>query len=366
MILLGSTGSIGVNALQIAKNFEIKVEALSAGRNITLLNEQIKAHQPRYVCIALKEDSEKLISGDYQLFIGDQGILELIESAQSSLVLNALVGFVGLAPSLKAIERNKHLALANKESLVTAGWLLQNTNLTPIDSEHFSLWHLLQNKHKFTKLYITASGGAFRDTPLESIPTATLQSALKHPNWKMGRKITIDSATMANKLFEILEAYWLFDTKDIDALIEPSSQLHALVQYADGSLSAHISHPDMRLPIAYALGKDKAMNSPLIPTLNLHTLQLKLQSIEISRYPLWQLQEEILNTPQKGIILNASNEIAVEAFLNNQISFGAIASCVLSAMKKFENLEFENLKDLCSIQELDEEVRAFARKELKV
>lgn len=357
MILLGSTGSIGTNTLEVAKAFDYTIESLCAGKNIALLNAQINTFKPKNVCIADKNDAHKLVCGDYKLFFGEEGIIELIEYSKSPLVVNALVGFAGLKPSLKALECGKKLALANKESLVNAGWLFKNAHLTPIDSEHFSLWYLSHTR-PIAKLYITASGGAFRDYPLDSIPTASIADALKHPNWQMGHKITIDSATMANKLFEILEARWLFDTNAIDAFIESSSTAHALVAFKDGSLTMHLSRPDMKLPIAYALDSTKAPKTPFVPPLDPLSLHLEFKPICQKRYPLWELKSEILNTPQKGIILNASNEVAVSAFLQSQINFGKISELVLKLMNAFVDFDFSKLTDIESITALDKEVRA--------
>ena len=356
MILLGSTGSIGTNALEVAKSFNIPIESLCAGRNITLLNQQIAQYKPKNVCIADKNDAHKLISGHYTLFCGSDGRLGMIESSYSSLVLNALVGFAGLKPSFKALQCNKKLALANKESLVNAGWLLQNADITPIDSEHFGLWYL-QNNRPIAKLYITASGGAFRDYPLDKISLATPQEALKHPNWQMGHKITIDSASMANKLFEILEARWLFDTQNIDALIEASSSIHALVAFKDGSITAHLSNPDMKLPIAYALNPTLAMNENIIEPFSPQSLSLCLKPIDTLRYPLWNLKNILLDTPQKGVVLNSSNEVAIESFLAQKIPFGEISALILAMMTHFDSFAFHSLCDLESICALDEEVR---------
>lgn len=364
MILLGSTGSIGTNALEVATRFCIPIESLCAGKNITLLNQQIATHKPKNVCIADKADAHLLISGNYRLFYGSEGILEMIESSQSSLVLNALVGFVGLMPSFKALQCGKKIALANKESLVNAGWLLQDADITPIDSEHFGLWYLYNNR-PIHKLYITASGGAFRDYPLEKIPSATPELALKHPNWQMGQKITIDSATMANKLFEILEARWLFHTSHIDALIEASSSIHALIEFQDGSTTAHISYPDMKLPIAYALNPTLAQNQSFITPLSPSLLSFCFKPIEKSRYPLWQLKDEILATPQKGIILNSSNEVAISQFLARRIPFGTISTLILAMLESLNNIDFASLQSIESICALDEEVRQKSSQWLK-
>lgn len=360
MILLGSTGSIGVNALNVAKAFGISVESMCAGSNIALLNKQITQFHPKRVCIANKQDSSKLVALDYKLYFGESGIEQMIADSSSKLVLNALVGFMGLSPSLKALECGKALALANKESLVAAGWLFQNANITPIDSEHFALWYLATNRPKdsIEKLYITASGGALRDYPLESIQNAKLDEVLAHPNWQMGRKITIDSATMVNKLFEVLEARWLFDMTNIDALIEPSSTIHGLIAFKDGSFSAHLSSPDMKLPIAFALDKAKALDSSLIAPLHLETLSLNFKPICTKRYPLWSLKEHILQYPKLGIVLNASNEVALNAFVEQKIAFGDISALILAMIEKFDNVKMQELSDLESIKALDSEVRS--------
>ncbi|MDF1879591.1 1-deoxy-D-xylulose-5-phosphate reductoisomerase, partial [Sulfurimonas sp. SAG-AH-194-C20] len=207
MVLLGSTGSIGVNALIVAARFDISVEVLVAGRNIKILNEQIKKHSPKVVVIA---DEKDISSVNHScVYAGTEAILRVIEDSQSELVVNALVGFLGLRPTLKALECNKKVALANKESLVACGAFIDTKNIQPIDSEHFGLWYLLQDR-PVQKMIITASGGAFRNWDIKKLQNATLADTQKHPNWSMGQKITIDSATMVNKMFELLEARWLF------------------------------------------------------------------------------------------------------------------------------------------------------------
>jgi len=258
MVILGSTGSIGVNALNIAREFNLEVEVLVAGNNTELLQAQINEFHPKKVVTATKQSYDKIFHPNK--FYGEEAILEAIANAKSNIVINAIVGFAGLKPTLQAIKSNKKVALANKESLVVAGKFIDIANITPIDSEHFGLLYLLGNK-PVKKMTITASGGAFRDKSYEFMKTATLKDVLKHPNWQMGQKITIDSATMVNKIFEIIEAYWLFrdrfkDKVLLDAIIETKSIIHAIVDFSDGSSTAHIAKADMRLPIAYALGID--------------------------------------------------------------------------------------------------------------
>jgi len=351
MIVLGSTGSIGVNTLFIAKKFNIKVEALVGGENIDLLNSQIKNFSPKYVCVKNKEDIKKV--DHKKVFWGEEGILEILNRSNSSLVVNALVGFLGLVPTLQAIKLGKKVALANKESLVIAGKFLDISKITPIDSEHFGLWYILNDK-KISSMIITASGGSFRDTPLERLKDVSVKEALNHPNWSMGKKITIDSATMANKLFELLEARWLFDTTKIDAIIETKSVIHAIVNFVDGSSLAHIADVDMKLPIAYALLK-RVEEEILKPIDLLEVGSIEFRKIDPKRYPLWNLKDMILKNPDLGVVLNAINEVAVEKFLKEKIKFLDISKIVLEVIQKYKNFYARDLEDLFKI---DKEIRA--------
>ncbi|RDU70898.1 1-deoxy-D-xylulose-5-phosphate reductoisomerase [Helicobacter brantae] len=360
LALLGSTGSIGVSTLKVAKAFNLPIELLVAGKNINLLNSQIKEFSPSYVVIADREDLDKVQGRGAKVFCGSEGIKEALSLCASPLVLNALVGFVGLEPTMHSIALGKKVALANKESLVSAGWLIDTSKIIPVDSEHFSLWYLLRGSKAFSSLLITASGGAFRDTPLHSIPTQTPSNALKHPNWSMGAKITIDSASMINKLFEVLEAFWLFGCKNIEALIERKSLIHALVEYQDGSMSAHLARPDMCLAISYALNPSLAQSTSFLPKISLQDLSsLALEPISKERYPLWELKEALLETPSLGVVLNACNEVAVEGFLGEKYLFGGMTKIILESMHRFSSLPA--LKSLEEIVEFDKEVRSFAR-----
>jgi 1-deoxy-D-xylulose-5-phosphate reductoisomerase len=353
MVVLGSTGSIGVNTLEIAKKFDLDIEVLSAGRNIALLNEQLKSFNPKTVVIADKNDIPKV--NHHNVKAGSKAILDAIEDSSSNIVVNALVGFVGLKPTLKAIECKKRIALANKESLVVAGKFIDTSNITPIDSEHFGLWYLMDGNKKIDSLTITASGGSFRDYPLDKLSTVTVKEALNHPNWSMGNKITIDSATMTNKLFELIEARWLFDTTKCDALIETKSIIHAMVNFVDGSTTAHIAHANMQLPIAYALmGR---VDTPILNKVDLLKLQnLEFKKIEKSRYNIWEVKEELLHNENLGVVLNAANEIGVEKFLKGEINFLDISKISLDAINRFHNLKLQNVDD---IFETDRQVRSY-------
>ncbi len=352
MIILGSTGSIGVNTLEVAKKYDLDVEVLVAGNNIELLNQQIKEHNPKRVIIASKDDLHKV--NHQNVSFGEDAILNAIKESSSNIVVNALVGFLGLKPTLKAIECKKKLCLANKESLVVAGKFIDKTNLRAIDSEHFGLWYLLNDK-KISSLTITASGGSFRDYPLEALKKVSIKEALNHPNWKMGNKITIDSATMTNKMFEILEAFWLFDTKNIDAIIEPKSIIHALINFKDGSSTAHIAGVSMQLPIAYAI-MDKVEDEILKPVDLLEIGSLEFKKIDKNRYAIWDLKDEILKNPDLGLILNASNEVAVSKFLSGKIGFLDISKINLDAINRFHNLKASNIDDIFLI---DKDVRRY-------
>ena len=352
MIVLGSTGSIGVNALAIAERFSLNVEALVAGNNIDLLNRQIETHRPNWVVIANAADVHRV--NHPNVLSGDDAILRVIEEADSEFVVNALVGFLGLRPTLRALETGKKVALANKESLVAAGAFIDTARIRPIDSEHFGLWYLLNDRRPATKMTITASGGAFRDWPLERLPEATLEDALKHPNWSMGRKITIDSASMMNKLFELLEARWLFGALEYDALIETHSLIHAFVDFADGSTTAHIAGANMQLPIAYALMGQ--VEEPILPHVDLRQVGvLEFREITAERYPVWEIKAALLKEPERGVVVNAANEAAIARFIEGKIGFLDISRHVIDAFERFDAVP----RSVEEVFALDEEVRAY-------
>jgi 1-deoxy-D-xylulose-5-phosphate reductoisomerase len=358
MIILGSTGSIGKNTLLIAKEYEQKVEVLTTFQNIELLNRQIEEFSPKIVVVSRKEMISKV--NHEKVYFGEEGILRAIEEAKSEVVVNALVGFSGLKPTLKTLELGKRLALANKESLVNAGKFLDISKISPIDSEHFALWYLLNNR-KISKMILTASGGAFRDWDISKIKSATSSEALNHPNWKMGKKITVDSASMVNKLFEVLEAHWLFGTKNIDAMIEKKSIFHGLIEFTDGSTTAHISGTDMKLPIAYALF-GKVEKEILKPVNLLEMGTFRFSEISKERYPLWNLKEELLKNPEKGAILNSANDFFVKMFLENRISFGEMSRGILDCFDNFENRKPISIDD---VFQLDSEIKSAIKKKFQ-
>ena len=353
MVLLGSTGSIGVNTLEVAKKFSIDIEVLVAGKNIELLNAQILEHSPRVVVVAQKQDVLKVNHNN--VYFGEESILKVIEDSSSDLVVNALVGFLGLRPTLTAISSGKRVALANKESLVACGEFIDISKIQPIDSEHFGLWYLMQDR-PISKMIITASGGAFRDWDIEKLNSATLADTQKHPNWSMGQKITIDSATMVNKMFELLEARWLFGEGKYDAIIETKSLIHALIDFKDGSSTAHFAHASMQLPIAFAL--DAKMQENILGHVDLLKIgSLEFKEITSDRYSVWQIKDELLKTPQRGVVVNAANEVGIEKFIAGEIGFMDISKTINNAYEKFQELP----KSIDDVFAMDKEVREYLR-----
>ena len=351
MILLGSTGSIGVNTLVIAKKFGLHVDVLVAGKNIALLNQQIAEHSPCLVVVA--DESDRLHVKHENVFCGEEAILEAIESSQSRLVVNALVGFLGLRPTLKAIECGKRVALANKESLVAAGAFIDTSKIQPIDSEHFGLWYLMQDR-AVESMTITASGGAFRDWALTDLAHATLADTQKHPNWSMGQKITIDSATMVNKMFELIEARWLFGEGRYDAIIETKSLIHALINFKDGSTTAHIANASMQLPISYAI-MGRVDEQILKPVDLIKAGSLEFREIDVKRYGIWQIKDDLLKNPKRGVVVNAANEAAIAKFLAGKNGFLDIAKDIITAFEKFDT-QPQSIDDVFA---LDTQVRKY-------
>jgi len=355
MILLGSTGSIGVNTLIVAKKFNIEVEVLACGVNIKLLNEQIREHSPKVVIIANKEDISKV--NHTKVYAGQDAVLKVIEDSSSDLVVNAFVGFLGLRPTLKAIECGKRVALANKESLVASGAFIDTSKIQPIDSEHFGLWYLLQDR-PVEKMIITASGGAFRDWDINKLKNATLADTQKHPNWSMGQKITIDSASMVNKMFELLEARWLFGEGSYDAIIETKSLIHALINFKDGSTTAHFANASMQLPIAYAL--DAKMDENILGHVDLLKVgSLEFREIDKERYPIWEIKNSLLKNPKAGVVINAANEVAIERFINKEIGFMDISKTIIKAYESFIDMP-DSVDDVFA---LDAKVRDALRRD---
>ncbi len=370
MIILGSTGSIGQSALKLAKDHALSIKALAAGKNINLLNKQIAQFSPKFVFIA-DENLAKSADGISQSRIFSGDITAFLKACYEEFggvtLINAIVGFAGLLPSITSQKLGFKLALANKESLVAAGKFLDCSKITPIDSEHFGLKFLLNSAPVAPKkLIITASGGAFYKMSVSDLASVTPADALKHPTWQMGAKITIDSATMANKLFEIIEAHHLFckneNAPSLDAIIEPSSKIHALIEFIDGSTTAHISRADMRLAIAHAIASGDGDFEILKPEDIFSLNGLCFEPINMDKYPIFSLKNAILNNLDLGAVINGANEFMVNEFLQNRCSFLDIHKTVLAAAEHFSS---SVATDIDAVFELDLKAREFCAKYLK-
>lgn len=374
--LLGSTGTIGRLTLDVVKRHPEKLEiaSLAGWSNTSLLAEQAKRFRPGRVAIgspgALPEFRESVQSvWDGEVLTGIEGITELARS-DSDVVVNGLVGAAGLEPSLAALESGSILALANKESLVVAGELMGRVcaqhggRIVPIDSEHSGLLQCLEGRRpeSIRRVILTASGGPFRDWPLESIQSATPEEALRHPTWKMGKRITIDSASLLNKGFEVIEAHWLFDLpgERIDVWIHPQSLVHALVEITDGSLISQISVPDMRLPIQIALLYPERVDGSLERCDLTQLGALDFAAVEPERYPCLRLARQVLEIGgTSGATLNGADEVLVGAFLDGRIRFGEIAEHLSRIIGEHDR---EPLEDLESVRRADESAREQARR----
>ena len=339
--LLGSTGSIGVNTLDLVRQFpdRFKIHGMVAGRNLKRLASQIKEFSPKCVAIKNAEDVPRLrrLVGNRRMEIlwGEKGATKVATASGVEVVVAAIVGGAGLMPTFRAVTAGKEIALANKEALVMAGELLVNAakkkgiRLLPVDSEHSAIFQCLQGNRRdeVDKLILTASGGPFLRTPLKQLDEVTVEQALKHPNWKMGRKITIDSATMMNKGLEVVEARWEFDMQPnrIDVVIHPQSVVHSMVRYQDGSVMAQLGVPDMRIPIAYALAYPHRLKGKWEALELTRHRELNFLPVEKRRFPALALAYEALHEGgTMPAVLNAANEIAVAAFLERRIGFREI------------------------------------------
>ena len=341
--ILGSTGSIGTQALEVIGSFQerLSVSAIAAGSNVSLVLEQAKQFRPRLVSVASRDDAVRLQEalGDPEIRVvsGPEGLIE-VASEPSDLVIGALVGRLGLEPIIAALQSGAQVALANKEVLVTAGELVleearrSGSAILPLDSEHVAIHQCLagQPREAVRRVVLTASGGPFRQATPEQMETATPEQALSHPNWDMGDKITVDSATLLNKGFEVIEARWLFDLDpaQIDVVIHPESIVHSFVEFRDGTWLAQLGIPDMRIPIAYTLGMPERLPLPDLPTLDLVAIgSLRFEAPDHARFPALGLAREVLcRGGTAPAALNAANEVAVAAFLDGAIRFPAIAA----------------------------------------
>ena len=370
--ILGATGSIGMQTIDVLKNNKDKfnLKAISVGNNIKVLKEILKDFSPKLVSVKNKEDYETL-SKEYKninFSYSMEGILEVASFHESDIVINSLVGNIGLIPTIHAIENKKTIALANKETLITAGHIINkklkefNVDLIPVDSEHSAIFQCLngENKKSIKRLILTASGGSFRDKTRDELKNVTVEEALNHPNWNMGNKITIDSATMVNKGLEIIEAHFLFNVpyEKIDVVIHKESIIHSMVEFEDTSIIAEMGLPDMRTPIQYALTYPERILNKSFSSLDFSNLtSLNFSKLDFNRYPCVKMA---IDSGKIGgsatTVFNSSNEEAVKLFLDKKISFLDIETLIYEALSSHTQITNPDLETILSI---DKETRTF-------
>ena len=369
LAILGSTGSIGTQTLEVVAEYPdlFEVYTLTANNNVELLIEQAKQFNPDSVVIAneahynrLKEALKEL---PVKVYAGDEAIAQIVEAAPIDIVVTAMVGYAGLKPTIRAIEARKTIALANKETLVVAGDLIKQLALEyhapiiPVDSEHSAIFQCLVGEwgNPIDKLILTASGGPFRTLSAEEMKHVTKSDALKHPKWHMGHKITIDSATLMNKGFEMIEAKWLFDVapKDIEIAVHPQSIVHSMVQFKDGTIKAQLGAQDMKMPIRYALSYPERLESPNSHLSLEQYAQLTFERPDFERFPLLRYAfDAVAEGGNMPCIMNAANEIAVAAFLNDAIDYPSIARTVAETMVHIEFIASPRYEDYVHTNQL--------------
>lgn len=359
--LLGSTGSIGRQTLDTAEFLGLRVNALSAGTNISLLEEQVRRFRPGIAAVydddACRDFRVRVRDTDVKVYSGAGGLIEAACAKESDTVLVATVGMAGLMPTLAAVELGRRIALANKETLVCAGELVMEqaskygAEIYPVDSEHSAIFQCIKGepRESVKRLILTASGGPFRGYKTDELEDVTPEMALKHPTWKMGKKITIDSATMMNKGFEVIEAVHLFSVapENVSVVVHPESIVHSMVEFCDNSITAQLAVPDMRLPIQYALTYPKRAPSPL-QTLNITQLSgLTFEEPDFGSFPCLVLAYQAAGTRGTlGSVLNGANEAAVELFLQGKLSFPGIHEVVHDAMDNIGNISSPSCEDI--------------------
>lgn len=362
LAILGSTGSVGTQALDVASKYPgmFEVETLAANSNSGLLIRQAMEFNPNTVVIADKskynEVNEALSQLDIKVFSGNESVASVCESENIDIVVATMVGFSGLLPVLKALGAGKKVALANKETLVAAGSLIKQmcrkpASVIPVDSEHSAIFQCIAGEYgnEIEKIYLTASGGPFRNRPLKDMPQISVEEALAHPNWKMGSKISVDSATLMNKGLEMIEAHWLFgiNPSDIEILVHPQSVIHSMVQFADGSVKAQMSVPDMRLAILYALSYPERFKSDF-PRLNFTEIrELSFENPDYNKFPCIEIAyNAIAGGGNMPCVMNAANEVAVQKFLQNKIKFTEIPGIIAETLEKAVFIHEPTFEDL--------------------
>ena len=374
--ILGSTGSIGTQTLEVIDHHPslFEVEVLTANNNSELLIKQAIKYRPNCVVIAnekkYNEVSEALLNFNIKVFAGENSLEEVVEMEGIDVVLTSLVGYSGLKPTIAAIKKSKTIALANKETLVVAGKLISQlclkhkATIFPVDSEHSAIFQCLNGEghNSLEKIYLTASGGPFRGMSASELSNVTKKEALKHPNWDMGAKITIDSATLMNKGLEVIEAKWLFDLKEeqIEVVVHPQSIIHSAVQFEDGSIIAQLGLPDMKLPIQYALGFPNRIKNSFKRFSFMDYPSLTFEKPDLKTFKNLQL---CFDAMKKGgnmpCVLNAANEVAVDAFLRDKISFLKMPDLIANCMEKITFVKNPSLEDYINS---DTNTRSLAKK----
>lgn len=360
--VLGSTGSIGTQTLEIVRaNDDLNVVSLAAGSNIEMLEKQIREFKPQIVCVYNEKKAEelkiKVSDTDVKIVTGMDGLIETAVIKTADIVLTAVVGMIGIRPTIAAIKAGKDIALANKETLVTAGHIIMplakeyGIRILPVDSEHSAIFQSLQGnkKSQLSKILLTASGGPFRNTPKEDLKNVTVKDALKHPNWSMGRKITIDSATMVNKGLEVIEAKWLFDVDidNIEVVVQPQSLIHSMVEYVDGGIMAQLGTPDMKLPIQYALfyPDRRQLDGKRVNFFDI--ANITFFKPDRDKFKGFDLAFRAGKTGGSlPTIYNAANELAVSKFLNEEIRFLDIPELIEAAMNNHKVIDNPSLEQI--------------------
>lgn len=365
--ILGSTGSIGTQTLEVVRtNGDIRVAALSAGKNIALLERQIREFHPRLAAVASEEDAKALRTAtadlEVEILFGEEGREAVATCEEAEILVTAIVGMIGILPTMKAIEAGKDIALANKETLVTAGHLIMplakqhGVRILPVDSEHSAIFQALngENGRKIDKILLTASGGPFRGRTFQELERVQVEDALRHPNWSMGRKITIDSASMVNKGLEVMEAKWLFGTEldQIQVLIQPQSVIHSMVQFVDGAVIAQLGTPDMKLPIQYALYYPERR---FLPGARLDFAALGSITFENPDPETFLGLAYALEAAREGgsvpTVFNAANERAVSKFLKKEIGFTDIYRIIRACMDAHRKIAHPDIRQILETEQ---------------
>lgn len=365
--ILGSTGSIGTQTLDVArKNEDLRVVAVSAGKSVEKLEEQIREFHPLLAAVwdekAAQDLKTRIADTDTKVVSGMEGLLELASMPESDILVTAIVGMIGIRPTMEGIRAGKDIALANKETLVTAGHLIMpmakeyGVSILPVDSEHSAIFQAIhgEENREIHKLLITASGGPFRGRTTEELRNVTVADTLKHPNWVMGRKITVDSATLVNKGLEVMEAKWLFDMDldHIQVVVQPQSIIHSMVEFKDGAIMAQLGTPDMRLPIQYALyyPHRRYLDGERLDFTKLHEITFEVPDMETFR----GLPMAIQASREGGsmpTVFNAANELAVKKFLEEKIGFLDIYEIIAQSMERHKKIAHPNLDEILSVEQ---------------